>query len=430
MGLTAGLGTRLHPFTLRRAKPSISFHGAPLLWHSLRPLENLPTEDLVLNLHWRPDDVKQTAGLLSNRWKVQFSDETQVILGSGGALAKAKSLLEPFDQLIVVNGDEVFIPENPRAVSELLALHLEKKSLCTLLTIRHPEVGSKFGGVWCRKDGSVAGISKQPLPETAGYHFVGIYILDPRALKYFSEPPKEENIFYDVLPRAMANGEKVHALVSDGVWYETGNVPDFFRATAELTKIFRRPQVPPQLLDLKKGIEKLPPQNPGVGHSDNLVASTGLGSASVKAKWWLGTHFNLEFEFEAHQPLRWPTTSESPRFQDELWKHTCFEIFLKDWKGDGYTEFNFSPSRDWAAYHFSSYRNGRTNVEIQPEMTCRFDGRKGRVLVRWLWDQAPARIGCSCILELETGGLEYYALEHSGSKPDFHREQDWKWSLQ
>ena len=43
---------------------------------------------------------------------------------------------------------------------------------------------------------------------------------------------------------------------------------------------------------------------------------------------------------------------------DELWRHTCFEAFVRASSGAEYYEFNFAPSTQWAAYRFSSYRSG------------------------------------------------------------------------
>src|ERR1043165_8627825 len=51
---------------------------------------------------------------------------------------------------------------------------------------------------------------------------------------------------------------------------------------------------------------------------------------------------------------------------DELWRHTCFEIFLKPPTGDAYVELNFSPSTQWAAYSFREQRKGRQNIEMPP----------------------------------------------------------------
>src|SRR3974390_3765271 len=44
---------------------------------------------------------------------------------------------------------------------------------------------------------------------------------------------------------------------------------------------------------------------------------------------------------------------------DELWRHTCFEAFVRASSGPAYYEFNFAPSTQWAAYRFDSYRMGK-----------------------------------------------------------------------
>src|SRR3954467_432512 len=39
-----------------------------------------------------------------------------------------------------------------------------------------------------------------------------------------------------------------------------------------------------------------------------------------------------------------------PHHTDELWKHTCFEAFVRARKGTGYYELNAAPSMEWALY--------------------------------------------------------------------------------
>ena len=43
---------------------------------------------------------------------------------------------------------------------------------------------------------------------------------------------------------------------------------------------------------------------------------------------------------------------------EELWRHTCFEAFVRASSSAEYYEFNFAPSTQWAAYRFTSYRTG------------------------------------------------------------------------
>src|SRR5215472_10274985 len=47
-----------------------------------------------------------------------------------------------------------------------------------------------------------------------------------------------------------------------------------------------------------------------------------------------------------------------PRIGIELWRHTCFEVFVAPEAQQQYHEFNFAPSREWTVYAFSGYRSG------------------------------------------------------------------------
>jgi len=42
--------------------------------------------------------------------------------------------------------------------------------------------------------------------------------------------------------------------------------------------------------------------------------------------------------------------------KDELWKRTCFELFLANRDRPNYYELNMSPSSEWNFYHFSDYK--------------------------------------------------------------------------
>ncbi|MGA7532761.1 MAG: hypothetical protein WBW27_12825, partial [Pseudolabrys sp.] len=55
--------------------------------------------------------------------------------------------------------------------------------------------------------------------------------------------------------------------------------------------------------------------------------------------------------------IRMPHATTAAR-SDELWRHTCFEAFVRASSGAEYYEFNFAPSTHWAAYRFSGYRSG------------------------------------------------------------------------
>ena len=114
---------------------------------------------------------------------------------------------------------------------------------------------------------------------------------------------------------------------------------------------------------------------------------------------------------------------------DKLWQQTCFEAFVRAPQHAGYYEFNFSPSTQWAAYHFSGYRSGMspaTEVEVVAiEVQSSLDGYTMHVslelhgLPELL--NGPWHLGLSAIVEDATGAKSYWALAHPPGKPDFHQ---------
>jgi predicted GIY-YIG superfamily endonuclease len=110
---------------------------------------------------------------------------------------------------------------------------------------------------------------------------------------------------------------------------------------------------------------------------------------------------------------------------DGLWQATCFELFIRTGDGEGYCEFNLSPSERWAAYDFITYREGMTDRPMPRDPVCTL--RRGGKLA--IFDAAiprsalpalPWRFGLSAVIEEEAGVKSYWALAHPEAKPDFH----------
>ncbi len=118
----------------------------------------------------------------------------------------------------------------------------------------------------------------------------------------------------------------------------------------------------------------------------------------------------------------------SLRIGTQLWRHTCFEAFVAVEGQPAYHEFNFAPSREWAVYRFSGYRNGGPVADetMRPEIAVRSTGtglELGTVVrldrLSAMHPRAPLRIGLSAVIEA-SDGLSYWAIRHSAGKPDFH----------
>src|SRR6185295_13685739 len=94
MILAAGYGTRLWPLTIDRAKPAIPFMGKPLVGYVAEYLASYGFEDVVVNLHHRPESVREALGD-GSRFGARFHYvEEHEILGTGGAIVNARELLD------------------------------------------------------------------------------------------------------------------------------------------------------------------------------------------------------------------------------------------------------------------------------------------------------------------------------------------------
>jgi hypothetical protein len=121
--------------------------------------------------------------------------------------------------------------------------------------------------------------------------------------------------------------------------------------------------------------------------------------------------------------LRFPPVVAAAR-TDELWRHTCFEAFVRGSAGPAYYEFNISPSTQWAAYRLDSYRGGmRVATEIGvPRIEVQSGAETYTLQAALEFDglSSPLHLGLSAVLEETDGRKSYWALAHPPGKADFH----------
>ena len=123
----------------------------------------------------------------------------------------------------------------------------------------------------------------------------------------------------------------------------------------------------------------------------------------------------------------WPDPATAAR-ADELWRHTCFEVFVRT--PDGYREYNLSPSGQWASYAFDGYRNDMRDAgevaTLEP-----LDGASDQVALEARIQLPPdaSALGLSAVVEDVDGGVSYWALAHPSDKPDFHHPDSFTLAL-
>lgn len=130
--------------------------------------------------------------------------------------------------------------------------------------------------------------------------------------------------------------------------------------------------------------------------------------------------YRLEGDIDA---LLIPEKRESGR-RDGLWEHTCMEAFFGRTENPSYLEYNFSPSTDWAAYAFPSYRQAGPLPHIPaPIIQTSRDGHLfllQATLAMAVPDISSTRLCITAVLEEKSGGKTWWAIKHAFEKPDFH----------
>jgi hypothetical protein len=117
-------------------------------------------------------------------------------------------------------------------------------------------------------------------------------------------------------------------------------------------------------------------------------------------------------------------TWQAPCRADELWKCTCFELFIGGLGSESYFEFNFSPSGRWAAYRFDSYRRGMRDLNMTIDPQVELDpARPLQLTVDLDLSEMPGEplfANITAVIEEEGGRKSYWALAHADGPPDFH----------
>jgi MurNAc alpha-1-phosphate uridylyltransferase len=107
MIFAAGLGTRMGQLTADRPKPMIPVAGRPLIDHALAIGDAAQAAPIVVNVHWKAPLL--TAHLAG---RAVISDETDLLLETGGGLRRALPLLGP-GPVLTLNSDAVWSGPNP-----------------------------------------------------------------------------------------------------------------------------------------------------------------------------------------------------------------------------------------------------------------------------------------------------------------------------
>ena len=223
MVLAAGLGLRMRPLTLLRAKAVLPVLNRPLLQWTLELLRHHGVTDVVVNLHHLPATVRRAVGdgrTLGLR--VSYSFERK-ILGTAGGPRKVRRFFgdEPF---LLVNGDVLFDFD----LSDLVRRHAASGARATLALKAHRTIEA-YGGVVTGPGGVIRALAGLPRPAPGRpLLFTGVHVLDPDLLDRL--PPGRSDTVRDLYAPLVAERQRLLGVRVSGAWYDFGS-PSLYLAS-------------------------------------------------------------------------------------------------------------------------------------------------------------------------------------------------------
>jgi MurNAc alpha-1-phosphate uridylyltransferase len=170
MVLAAGLGKRMEPITLKIPKPLIQIGNKNLLDRAIELLINHGIDEIVINVHYLADQIKDFISKKKYKAKITISHEQDMLLDTGGGILNAtKSFKEPF---VVVNPDTLWSKAYSSELNNLEDLYFQRKKACLLLVNKNLSFDRSFNGDFNLQDGIVSRDNSNELI------FTGLQILD------------------------------------------------------------------------------------------------------------------------------------------------------------------------------------------------------------------------------------------------------------
>jgi NDP-sugar pyrophosphorylase family protein len=227
--LAAGLGTRLRPLTLVRAKAAIPVAGEPLVRRIVAGLVAQGFTDIVVNLHHRPETITAVLGDGSDLGaRVRYSWEYPVVLGSAGGPRRALDIIGA-ETFAIVNGDTL-TDVNLRA---MLDQHRSSRALVTLALIPNREP-HRYNGVRLDGRSRVLGFVPRGAAAEGSFHVIGVQMVGADVFRGLrpGEPAETIRGIYDAL--IIDRPGSVRGFVSDAAFWDVGTIADYWTTSRAL----------------------------------------------------------------------------------------------------------------------------------------------------------------------------------------------------
>jgi len=229
MILAAGFGTRLKPLTDSVPKALIKMNGVPMIEMVIRRLADYGINEIVVNTHYLSEQVEKYFTVNNFGVKIFLLHEDE-ILGTGGGIKNAESLLKDSGAFIVHNVDVL----SEINFEELVKFHFQNSALASLAVKRRytkrPLIVDSAGNVIGRESPEKSFRYRNPEGAESLVGFCGIHIISSSIFKNFTETG-----FFDIFTayfRLISQNKKILAYdAGNSPWKDIGTIDKYIQTT-------------------------------------------------------------------------------------------------------------------------------------------------------------------------------------------------------
>ncbi len=217
MVMSAGMGSRLEPLTLRVPKPLVPICNRPVMDILFEHLENIGINDVICNTYYLSEQI---INRYADNPHLNFNFiKEKTLSGTAGGLKKCQFFFDEGEDFAVLSADGLCDADIKRGIE----IHQKSGAIATIgiKKVPHNDV-SNFGVVVTDKNGFITGFQEKPPIDEAKSNFIntGIYIFNYKIFDYIPE-----NTFYDfakdVFPKLLG---KMNTFVINEYWSDIGTI--------------------------------------------------------------------------------------------------------------------------------------------------------------------------------------------------------------
>ena len=245
MILAAGLGTRLRPLTYVMPKPVAPVLNRPIVAWIAELLARHGFEDVVANLSYLPEQIREVLGDGSGfGLRIEYSEEPEP-LGTAGGVGKVRDFLGETDSFLIISGDAL-TSIDLSAMREAHEANVERGAIATLATKRVEDT-TQFGVAITDDEGRIQGFQEKPEPAEALSDLAncGIYMFRSEIFDHFPPPDQISpagdddqpagfvDWAMDVFPALLDGDIPFYSHEIDAYWNDVGSVGEFVQGNLD-----------------------------------------------------------------------------------------------------------------------------------------------------------------------------------------------------